>query len=240
MNFYWLELKKAQPLWGYLAGAVIIAGVAALTSVDVIHPEQIAESAWASAATQIYALFIGPVIVAILAGTLVKAEFQTQVVDMLRARGKNASRKIVALIVSLVALGLVLSIALVVGWLIATSLSDVGPEFAATTVTVLALRNIVAVVAWGLICAAIYIKTGDFGIGFSTCLGLTMLSAVLLVKFARWATYNPLGVITSAVGYPFLDLSVGSWLVLAVSLALGVGATVVGWRASLVMDQNEV
>ncbi|WP_126855244.1 hypothetical protein [Corynebacterium propinquum] len=89
------------------------------TNGDVIHPEQLAESAWASAATQLYALFIGPVIVAILTGTLIKAEFHSQMVDMLRSRGQHAGYKIAALIVSLAALGVILSAALVaggVGW----------------------------------------------------------------------------------------------------------------------------
>ena len=62
----------------------------------------------------------------------------------------------------------------------------------------------------------------------------------MLVKFARLATYNPLGAITSAVGYPFLDLSVGSWLVLAVSLALGAVSTISMWRKTLTLAQNEV
>ena len=247
MNFYWLELKKAKPLWGYLAGSALITCVATITSMsfiktngDVIHPEQLAESAWASAATQLYALFIGPVIVAILTGTLIKAEFHSQMVDILRSRGQHAGYKIAALIVSLAALGVILSAASVAGWLIATTLSDVAPQFAATTIAVLALRNIIAVVAWGLICAAIYIKVGDISLGFAACLALTILSAVMLVKFARLATYNPLGAITSAVGYPFLDLSVGSWLILAASLALGAVSTISMWRKTLTLAQNEV
>ena len=246
MNVYWLELKKAKPLWGYLVGAMLITCVAVFTSMsfiatngDVIHPEQLAESTWASATTQLYALFIGPVIISILAGTLIKAEFYTRVVDMLRSRGKHAHYKMIALTVSLAAFGTVLSVALVAGWIIASTLSNAYPEFAVPTIAVLALRNIIGVVAWGLISAAIYMKAGDFGLGFTTCLALTILNDVMLVKFARLAIYNPFGTITSAVGYPFLDLSVRSWSVLAVSLALGATSTILVWHKTIALQHNK-
>ncbi|MBP3089073.1 hypothetical protein EML15_07940 [Corynebacterium sp. sy017] len=241
MRFYWLEIKKAKPRWAYVCAAIVLGMVAAFTSVvfvhmngDVIAPEQIAKSMWSSAGTQLYALVLGPVVVSILAGSLARAEVSDGVIELIRSRVGYTSRKIPAVIVALGVLGLVLSSGLVFGWCCAGIMSGVSLTQGFVSVGVLALRNVVGVIAWGLISFAIFVRVRDFGVGFALCLGLAMFGSVVLVKSAIVAMYNPLAPMPVAVGYPFPGYSVVTWIVLAVSLVFGFYCATYAWKRKMI------
>lgn len=246
MRFYWLEIKKARPLWAYFVGFALLGLVAYGTGYsfigtngDIIDPQQVAQSTWISASTQLYCLMLGPIIVSILAAGLAKAEIQGGAVQLYKSRGRFAQRKISALIVVFGVFGAALSITLLAGWFAAIGSHGVifGNSF--PTVGIFAFRNVLAVIAWGLICFAIYAWIRDIGVGFTVCLGIMLVGLGILVSSSKVAQYNPILPFAGAVGYPFPDYSLLSWLPLLIGLGIGFVAVSVSWKHLLARPEKE-
>lgn len=188
------------------------------TNSDVIHKNQIAISAWGSAATQLYALLLGPVIISVIIGSMSNRESFHKTETVLMTRRYLWYRSLLADTAVGLFVAIIISVSVSIGWLCGVLVSHVAVAPSVATVAIFNGANVLAVVSWALFVRGVYILIPSFALAFATTIMIAVVHIGIVIKFPQIANWDILLQISTAVGYPFASLPGRQFLVILVSL----------------------